>query len=48
MKPTEDFDDDPFEDAMQNCGVTDDGSCTLAGTEYCDFEYPFRDEDYAD
>lgn len=35
---------DPVEDAMGECGLTDDGFCMLAGTEYCDFDCPFRDE----
>lgn len=32
---------DPVEDAMADCGLTDDGYCMLAGTEYCDWECPF-------
>ena len=32
---------DPVEDAMQQCGMTSDGYCMLAGTEYCDWECPF-------
>jgi hypothetical protein len=35
--------DDPLQDAMDNCGMTDEGYCMLAGTEHCDFECPFRD-----
>jgi hypothetical protein len=34
-----DYDDvDDFDD---ECGMTADGGCTLAGTEWCDFECPF-------
>lgn len=29
------------EQKLDECGETDDGFCTLAGTEYCDFECPF-------
>lgn len=32
---------DPLEDAMDECGMTFDGNCLLAGTEYCEFECPF-------
>jgi hypothetical protein len=39
----DDMEDDIYEDARANCGLTDDGTCMLAGTEYCDFECPFRD-----
>jgi len=33
--------------AMQECGKVPaaQGGCLMAGTEYCDFECPFRDED---
>lgn len=34
---------DSFEIAAQECGRLSDGTCTLAGTEHCDFECPFRD-----
>lgn len=40
----EDGERDPFEEALGECGQTSDGDCLLAGTEYCDFECPFRDE----
>lgn len=42
-----DYDDeeDEFELAMQECGQSPNGGCQLAGTEYCEFECPFRDED---
>lgn len=49
-----DFEDDPpydedeqfedeFEEAISNCGEVPGGGCMQAGTEYCDFECPFRD-----
>lgn len=25
-----------------NCGLTEEGSCVEAGTEYCEFECPFN------
>lgn len=35
---------DEFEEAVEECGIVPgDGGCTLAGTEHCDFECPFRD-----
>jgi len=35
-------DDDPWEDAMMNCGlVGNTGLCTMAGSEYCDWDCPF-------
>jgi hypothetical protein len=43
----EDYDDDdePYEDqgfGLDECGLQEDGSCSLAGTEDCDWECPFR------
>ncbi len=35
---------DEYEEKMQNCGMTHDGSCTMAGSEDCDIECPFREE----
>lgn len=32
--------DDPFEDAM-DCGLMRDGTCSMAGSEYCDWDCPF-------
>ncbi|MGE0133279.1 MAG: hypothetical protein AB7U82_34815 [Blastocatellales bacterium] len=43
-----DDEEDELELAMQECGQTRDGGCLLAGTEYCDFDCPFRDEDLFD
>jgi hypothetical protein len=34
-------DEDAINDLMDECGQTPDGYCTLAGTEYCDWECPF-------
>ncbi len=38
-------DDGSYEedDPTDECGLMDDGQCMLAGTEWCDFECPFRD-----
>lgn len=33
------WDDDPW-DPSDECGMTDSGTCTNAGTEWCDFECP--------
>lgn len=44
----DDYDNDPDEDeheeALLNCGLDEEGFCSLAGTEHCDFECPFRGE----
>lgn len=40
----DDFDDEP-EDWGEDCGLDDDGQCSLAGTEQCDFECPYRDSE---
>ena len=37
-----DFDDDYIDDEEADCGMMDDGICQLAGSEYCDFDCPFR------
>lgn len=34
---------DELEEAMQNCSKMRNGSCLQAGSEYCDFECPFRE-----
>lgn len=38
--------DDPVEDEwetyIQDCGQDRNGSCGLAGSEYCEFECPFN------
>lgn len=40
-----DYDDeiDPYEEALNQCGIVEGGLCMMAGTEYCDL-CPFRDE----
>lgn len=55
----EDFDDFGFDDeeedeydrALDECGQLPKhlgGGCTLAGTEHCDFDCPFRDVDLSE
>ncbi len=34
-------DDDAIEHLMDECGQDASGSCSLAGTEYCDWDCPF-------
>jgi len=34
-------DDDALEDLMDEYGQDGSGSCSLAGTEYCDWDCPF-------
>lgn len=34
-------DDDTIEDLMDECGRDSSGSCSMSGTEYCDWECPF-------
>jgi len=36
--------EDALEELAQECGKMSDGSCTLAGTEYCDWDCPFSEE----
>lgn len=33
--------DDPLAEAEMNCGLMRDGYCTMAGSEYCDWDCPF-------
>jgi len=44
--PDDDFDEsethDELEEAMDQCGLTDEGHCLSAGSEYCEFLCPFR------
>ncbi len=35
--------EDALDDLLEECGQMPGGGCTQAGTEYCDFECPFRD-----
>ena len=32
-----DWDEDDFDTHLSNCGMTRDGDCLLAGSEYCDW-----------
>lgn len=34
-------DDDALDDLMSECGQDNSGGCSMAGTEYCDWECPF-------
>jgi len=33
--------DDPLAEAEMNCGLMRDGYCSMAGSEYCDWDCPF-------
>ena len=35
---------DAYDYAMGDCGQLPDGSCTMAGSEQCDFDCTFRDD----
>lgn len=37
--------DEDFEDEWDNCGLGDDGQCSLAGSEHCDFSCANRDSE---
>lgn len=39
------WEDDEYEVAMDLCGLDDEGQCSMAGTEHCDFKCPFRDSE---
>lgn len=41
----EGYDEDESELDDFDCGLTDDGTCMNAGSEWCDFECPMRDTD---
>lgn len=43
----DDFEElDELEEALAECGLSPAmGGCQLAGTEHCDFECPFRDDE---
>jgi hypothetical protein len=34
-------DEDAIEALEQDCGLTPEGYCTMAGSEYCDWDCPF-------
>lgn len=40
--------EDALDHLLQECGQTADGDCLLAGSEYCDFACPFRDEPFGE
>jgi hypothetical protein len=44
LTPEPEFDDDPSiddeDDMLENCGMWPDGTCSLAGTEWCDWDCP--------
>lgn len=47
--PVEDEYDDEYDEedeAMDNCGLLEDGQCLHAGSEQCDFMCPMRDSEY--
>ena len=39
----DDYDDPGDEDGLADCGLMNNGSCSMAGSEFCDFECPNRD-----
>ena len=41
MEQDEIDDYDEFEAAADECGQLPDGTCVLAGTEFCDWDCPF-------
>ncbi len=41
----EEDDGDEYENDLDDCGLMNDGQCGYAGSEYCDFECPYRDSD---
>lgn len=34
--------EDEYDESFDECGMTPDGSCSLAGTEFCDFDCKIR------
>jgi len=38
--------DEPEDDDMSECGLSPDGQCSLAGSEWCDFECAYRDSEF--
>ena len=36
-------DDDAQDHLTNECGRDSSGGCSMAGTEYCDWEFPFSD-----
>lgn len=33
---------DEYEEALMNCGLDRQGFCSMAGSEYCDWDCPFN------
>lgn len=44
----DDYTPDPWQEAMDECGLDSTGACGLAGSEHCDFECPFNGADVDD
>lgn len=40
----DEFGEDEMDEADINCHMDRDGQCGAAGSEYCEFECPYRDE----
>ncbi len=45
MADPEDEIDDEHEALLERCGLMLDGTCQLAGTEFCDWDCPYSEED---
>ena len=41
----DDFDELDEDDPADDCMLMDDGQCMAAGSEWCDFECPYRDSE---
>ena len=41
----DDYDDEDEFDPSDDCMLGDDGQCGAAGSEWCDFECPYRDSE---
>lgn len=39
------YDEEDELDREHDCGLDGEGQCSLAGTEWCDFECPYRDSE---
>jgi hypothetical protein len=52
MRPDDDYDEDNEYEAdeayelLQECGLSPNGQCSMAGTEHCDFICPLRRSEY--
>jgi len=45
---TNGWDSDPYEELLSQCGMTGDGGCLYAGSEYCDWNCPFDSLEHFD